>query len=506
MGPAYDIRRVLMTVCAMAAAVQLVGPAPSRAEGIPNRPEGLQFRDLKFDVPKAEQYRHKLSNGVVVYVAEDHALPLVTVSVVVRAGSFLEPATKAGLASLTGAMMRKGGAGKMTAEDFDEKADFLAADLASSTGETQGGASLNCLSSVLDPSLDLLFAMLRAPRFQQDRLDVEKSDRLEELKQRNDDAGTILSREWAWLLYGEDHFSSRQITQQTLDSITRDDLVSFHRQYWRPENMIVSVSGDVNTKRALAGLEKRFAGWKTMGTTVAWPPPAPAYTPKPGLYQVEKDIPQGKVQIGQVSTKWDRWDNPDNFALMVMNDVLGGGGFTSRITKKVRSDEGLAYSAGSRYNIGAYYPLDYRIAFQSKNPSVALAAKLSLAEVAKLKEEKVSEDELKTSKASFIDTFPRSFESPARVVNLFATDDYMGRPHTYWVNYRENVRKVTADDVLRVAKKYLADPDKVVFLVVGKWSEIVDGDPDHRASMQEFFGGQVVHLPLRDPLTLKPMP
>jgi predicted Zn-dependent peptidase len=423
----------------------------------------------------------------------------------IRVGSFLEPAEKTGLAALTGAMMRTGGAANMTAEQFDERADFLAADLFSYVGESQGGASVNCLSSVLGPSLDLLFDMLRAPRFQQDRVDIEKSSRLEEMKQRNDDAGDILNREWSWLLYGEAHFSSRQATKQALDSITREDMADFHHKYWRPQSMILSVAGDVNTRRVLADLEKRFAGWNVQGPAVGWPPPASTFTPKPGLYHVEKDIPQGKVYIGQLSTKWDRYDNPDNYALMVMNDILGGGGFTSRITKKVRSDEGLAYSAGSRYNIGTYYPLDYRVSFQSKNPTVALAAKLSLEEVVKLKGEKVSADELKTAKGSFIDAYPRNFDSPARVAGLFAADEYMGRPHSYWVNYRDNIRKVTADDVQRVAKKYLADPDKVVFLVVGKWSEIENGDANHRATMQEFFGGQVVNLPLRDPLTLKPM-
>jgi len=149
--------------------------------------------------------------------------------------------------------------------------------------------------------------------------------------------------------------------------------------------MIIAVSGDVNTRDVLANLERRFADWKTSGPAVPWPPTGPTFTPKPGLYHVEKDIPQGKVYIGQLGTRWDRWDNPDNFALMVMNDILGGGGFTSRITKKVRSDEGLAYSAGSRFSIGTYWPGDFRVSYQSKNETVALAAKYSLAEIDKLR-------------------------------------------------------------------------------------------------------------------------
>lgn len=500
------VHRTLAGLRALTAAALLSLPALAGAADIPARPEQIPFPALKFEVPKPEQYRHKLSNGVVVYVVEDHALPLVTISVLDRTGAFLDPAGKTGLAGITGAMMRKGGAGTLSAGDFDEKADFLAADLGSSADDTQGSASLNCLSSVLEPSLDLLFAMMRSPRFQQERLDVEKGDELEDMKQRNDDAGTILSREWDWLLYGEDHFLSREATSDELNALTRDDLVKFHRDSWSPQGMILAVSGDVDTKRVLASLEKRFAGWKAEGPAPAWPPPPPTYVAKPGLYHMEKDIPQGKVYIGGRSTKWDRYDNPDNYALFVMNSILGGGGFTSRITKKVRSDEGLAYDARSRYNIGAFYPLDYEVSYQTKSATVALAAKLSLAEVAKMKAERVTDDELKTAKGSFIDAFPRNFESATRVASLFAADDYMARPHSYWTGYCDDIAKVTADDVLRVAKKYLGEPDQMVFLVVGKWSDIQGGDADHRASMKDFFGGQVTHLPLRDPLTLKPLP
>lgn len=501
------MRRAQSKFAVLATAVLLlpsfVQAAASAPSGVAAHPRDLKYKDLKFDVPDGNTYRHTLKNGIVAYVAEDHALPLVNISVLVRVGAFLGPSDKPGLAEMTGELIRLGGTSTMKAEEFDEKTDFLAAEISSSIGDTQGSASLNCLSTVLDPALDLFFDMMRAPGFQQSRLDVEKGNWIEEMKQRNDDAGSILGREWRWMIYGDTHFSTREATRVEVEGLTREDLVEFHKKYWRPDSMILAISGDVNTKEILANLDRRFRDWKVKGPAVPWPPPAPAFTPKPGLYQVEKDIPQGKVYIGHLGSRWDRWDNPDNFALMVMNDILGGGGFTSRITKKVRSDEGLAYSAGSRYGIDTYWPGDFRISFQSKNPTVALAAKYSLAEVRTLREAPVPPDELTTSKNSFIDTFPRNFESPARVARLFADDEYMGRPHSYWQSYQASIRKVSADEVLRVAKKYL-DPDKVVFLIVGKWSEIEPGDADKRASMAEF--GQVRHVPLRDPLTLKPMP
>lgn len=494
------------TLYAVAIAVAALFAAQAfGASDIPAKPADLKYKDLKFDVPKADKYKNKLKNGIVVYVAEDHSLPLVNMAVLVRAGDWLEPAPKTGLAGFTGTMIRQGGTEKLSAEDFDEKVDFLAADISSFVGDTQAGASLNCLSTVLDPSLDLFFDMIRTPRFQQSRIDVEKGNMLEDMKQRNDDAGTILGREWRWLMYGESHFTSREATKATVDSISREDLIDFHKKYFQPGNMIIAVSGDVTTKDILANLERRFADWKASGPAVPWPPPAPGFTPKPGLYHVEKDIPQGKVNIGHLGTWWDRWDNPDNFGLMVMNDILGGGGFTSRITKKVRSDEGLAYSAGSRFGIGTYFPSDFRVSYQSKNETVALAAKYSLAEIDKMRSEPPTDEEMTTSKNSFIESFPRNFESPSAVARLFADDDYIGRPHSYWESYRDSIRKIGGGDVQKVAKTYL-HPDKMVFLIVGKWSEIEPGDANKRASMKEFYGGSVQHLPLRDPLTLQATP
>jgi len=149
-------------------------------------PNDIEYGELDFTVPDGNKYRHTLSNGIVVYVAEDHGLPLVDVTIRVRAGEFLDPEDKPGLASLTGLMLRRGGAGSMSAEEFDEKADFLAANIGSFSSGTSAGASLDCISPVLDQSLELLFQMLKSPGFQEDRLQVEKDNRLERMKQRND--------------------------------------------------------------------------------------------------------------------------------------------------------------------------------------------------------------------------------------------------------------------------------------------------------------------------------
>jgi zinc protease len=190
-----------------------------------------------------------------------------------------------------------------------------------------------------------------------------------------------------------------------------------------------------------------------------------------------------------------------------MNDILGGGGFTSRITTRVRSDEGLAYSAGSSFPGGIYYPVPFRAGFQSKSRTVAYATSVVLDEMKKIASGPVSAEELSIAKSSFTETLPRSFATKAQTAMIFAQDEFTGRyakDPDYWKNYRAKVEAVSREDVSRVAKKYMT-ADKLVVLYVGKKNEIVVGDPKHPVLLESFSGNRVVDLPLRDPMTMKPV-
>ncbi len=474
---------------------------------IPAHPSELKFGKLEFEVPDAAKYRHELSNGIPVFIGEDHSLPLIDLKIRVRSGSFLEQVDstlRTGVAGMTGALLRQGGAGEKSAEEFDEAVSFMGTNISSFGGDTSSVANLNCTTMVLDQSLDLFFEMLRNPRFEQERIDIHKDALLEEMKQRNDDARGITAREWQWLFRGQDHYSSAVMTASNLSALTREDLVAFHKNYWQPGNMMISVSGDVNPEQILKELETRFAGWDASGSDVPWPPPAPEFTPTPGVYHVQKDIPQGRVRIGHPGVQRADWADPDLFALQVMNDILGGGGFTSRLVKRIRSDEGLAYSAGSRFGIGDWSPGIFMMLYQSKSSTVAFAAQIALEEMKKIATEQVTPAELATAKASFVDTFPGRFDSVGVIVGTLLDDEYKGRPGDYWKKYQSRMAAVSVEDVQRVAKKYL-HPDNLVFLIVGNWEDIVPGDADGRASMKEFHDGQSIALPLRDPLTLEPI-
>ena len=466
---------------------------------IPPHPDEIVFSPLAFEPPEAGDFRHILSNGVPVYLAPSHEFPLINAVFSFKGADDLDGPEERGLATATGAMIRRGGTTSVSAEDLDEEFDFLAAIASTSSHGIRSTATLNCLTSNFNRSFALFLQMLRSPGFQADRLATYKQQVFEQLKQRNDHAASILSREWRSLLYGDDHFEAAEPTAASIESITEDGLRSMHRRIFHPGNLIVAVTGDFDPPRMLERLEEALAGWEA-GATVP-DPPAPRATFAPGVYHVEKEIPQGRVSIGLRSI---RRDHPDYFALLMANRILGGGGFTSRIVSRVRSDEGLAYSARSIFRPRVHYPGEFQASFQSKNRTVALAAKIIFEEIRRIRSEPVGTEELATAAGSLIETFPRRFESKAGMLRLFVDDELTGREPAFWQTYRDDVRAVTSDDIMRVTKKYLV-PEDMAFLVVGRWGEIEAGDLEGRARMSEFFGGSVTHLPLRDPLTLEPI-
>lgn len=472
----------------------------AQTQQIPAHPRDLKYTTLTYTPPKRDQYRHVLSNGVVAYLVEDHDLPLVNVSTIVRTGSYLDPAGKEGLASLTGVQMRVGGTTSKTAEEFDEAADFLAAQISNSIGGTQGSANLNLLAKDVDQGLALYFDMLRNPRFQEDRLKLAKSQILQNMERRNDRTDAIEGREWSRLMQGTDHFTTKETTKASVDGITREDMVAFHQKYYQPAGFIFAVSGDFNTKEMLAKLEAATKGWPINKQAVP-PVPKPTNTLVAGVYAVHKaDVNQGRVSIGHTG---GLRNSPDAYALEIMNDILGGGNFTSRLMSRVRSDEGLAYDAGSSFGLGVYYPGNFRASFQSKNPTTSQAIDIVMEEIDRVRTSKVTEEELETSKNQAIEIFPQIFSSAARVAGTFAQDEYTKRPADYWATYRDRIRAITADDVLRVAQKYL-QPDKLVVLVVGNIDEITKGNPDkpQHSLLKIAKDGQIRRITLPDPLTM----
>jgi zinc protease len=364
--------------------------------------------------------------------------------------------------------------------------------------------TLNLLSKDLDEGLGLLIDCLQGAAFQEDRLQLRKDQQLQAMKQRNDNSGDIEEREWGFLLRGADHWSNRYPTEASLKSITRADLASLQHRYVGPRNFVLAVSGDFDRAAMVRKLDQAFARWPWPGENPG-PPPAPVAPAATGWYLVDKDVNQTRVSLGLRAL--DRYD-PDFYAAGVMNSILGGGGFTSRLVNRIRSDEGLAYSVASRFEGGYYYPDPWRLVFQTKARSTAFATSIALAEIGRIRDSLVTDVELETAKNAAIEGFPARFPTATAVANVLAADEITGRyarDPEYFARYAGQVGAVTPADVQRVARRLL-DPRKLTVLFVGDAKQLALGDGTHDVTVEGLAGGEPKRIPLRDPLTLKPLP
>ncbi len=421
-------------------------------------PRGLTFAPLNFTLPKSDHLT--LKNGMKVYLLEDHELPIVNMTALIATGTIYEPAALTGLGGLTGVMLRSGGIESLKPDQLDAELEFMASGIESGISEDSGTVSLSTLTKNLDRTLQLFADVIMKPGFDQSRLNLTINNTKESIRRQNDDPKGIAGREYRSALYA-DHPLGRVATLESVSKISRDEMISFHRRYFSPKAVILSVSGDFNRAEIIGKLEKLFGGWQA--ETGKLPAVStPDTTPKKQTLLARKQVSQSVIRMGSLGI--DK-NNPDQYAVRVMDYILGGG-FTSRLTQEVRSNQGLAYHAGSRFDIGRRFPGIFSAETETKAGSTVKAIKLIEEIIAGMTKEQVSEEELKQAKESIINSFIFGFTMANSIVTQQARLDYYGFPEGYLENFRDNIAKVSREDVLGVAKKYL-HPEALTIMVVG---------------------------------------
>ena len=425
-------------------------------------PRQMTFKPVEFTPPEPD--RVVLENGMVVYLLEDHELPLISITATVRTGGWLDPADKIGLASLTGSVMRVGGGGGLSAEQVDEELEQFAGDLSISIGRQSGSASLDVLSKDIKRGLQIFVGLIRTPAFEPPRVELAKLQTIEGIRRRQDNPGSIVGREFIKVLYGADHPSARESSVESIARITRDDLIAFHRKTIHPNGMILGVTGDFDKSTMLTLLRDVFGDWKKGEVPVlkiADVPQSP--TAKPVVRFVNKETSQAHLRVGHLSIKEQ---DPDYVALAIANDILGGSSFRSRLFNDVRTKRGLAYSVGSRLNSGVHDQGVWLMRAETKLPSTQEVIARFVANMERMRIELVTDNELAEAKEAYVNSFVFSFASPSAIVGRLIVLEYDGLPKDFLQQLRARVVALTKEEILAAAKKHF-NPERLTIVAVG---------------------------------------
>lgn len=425
-------------------------------------PRAMTFKPVEFSPPEPD--RVVLDNGMVVYLLEDHELPLITITASMRTGSWLDPADKVGLAAMTGSVMRTGGGGGLSAEQVDEELEQFAGDVSIGIGRQSGSASLDVLSKDLKRGLQIFAGLIRTPAFDPARVELAKLQAIEGIRRRQDNPGSVVSREFVKVLYGADHPTARESSIDSVKHITRDDLVAFHRNTIHPNGMILGVTGDFKKDEMRASLHEVFGDWKK-GTVpelkIADVPESEAS--KPAVRFINKETSQTHLRVGHLSIKES---DPDYVPLAIANDILGGSSFRSRLFNDVRTKRGLAYSVGSRLNTGMHDQGVWLVRAETKLASTQEVIGRFVANIERMRAELVSDAELAEAKEAYVNSFVFSFSSPSAIVSRLVELEYDGLPKDFLQQLREKVVKLSKEDILAAAKKHL-HPERLKIVAVG---------------------------------------
>lgn len=454
-------------------------PAMAKEDPLLIHPDRLHYPPFRFSPPKP--HRVVLDNGMILYILEDHELPLLHVKAVVRTGRMYDPAGLEGLAGLTGTVMRTGGTRKLKADDVNEVLDFMAATLEISTGLESTSIDLSVFTKDRNRGLDVFAQVLKEPAFEKERIDLAKDLEIEEIKRLRDDYQRLAFREFGKCFYRDDP-RGKTATVSSVGRIGRGDLLKFHETFFWPANIMMAVTGDISTGEALSLIRRHFGEWTGKEKR---PEPFPAPEKQPGgIHYFFKEVPQSAVIAGYPAPGRS---NDDYYAFEVLDFIIGSGGFRSLIVQKIRSDLGLAYSAGSFYRVRSDHGIFAAYAM-TKSSSTMEVLSLLRDIVQRELTKALDEERLAWAKRSIVNSFIFSFQSARQIAGQALMMEFEGLPADYLERYRERIDRVQLSDLRRVAGKYLSG--EAVTLILGDQRafgqpldrfgpvDVLPGDPD----------------------------
>ena len=408
--------------------------------------------------------RIQLANGMVIFLMEDHELPLIRGGARIRGGGRDVAADKTGLAGILGSSWRTGGTQSKTGDELDDFLEARAARVETGAGDDSSNVSMSVLKGDFDTVFPIFVDVLEHPAFRQDKVDLAKTQATTAISRRNDDPKGIADREMVKLGFGDSPYS-RVTEYATVNAITRDDLVAFHKKYVHPNNIILSFSGDFDAAAMEKKLRAAFDSWPK-GPQAPTAAPAVGTQAKAGVYYVAKDdVTQSNIYVVHGGTGVLRKD-PDFYAVQVMNEILSGG-FSGRLMNDIRTQRGLAYGVGGGVDANFDHPGLFHIWMGTKSGSTVEAVNALRTDLSDLQTKPFTADELAQAKEAILNAYVFTADSKSKILGQRVNLEFYGYPADYYQQYPVKLQAVTADDVARVAKKYVS-PSTTSVLVVGK--------------------------------------
>jgi zinc protease len=448
-------KRIVLSIILAAAAVFM--PLPKTAAQATNWQQ-IPVPTLPAFHPQQPK-RIELSNGMVIFLQEDHELPLIDGSARIRGGSSNEPAGKIGLVDIFGEVWRTGGTKTQTGDQLDDFLEVRAAKVETGGGPDSTTISLSCLKGDFDDVFAVFADLLRNPEFRADKLDLAQKQADDSISRRNDEIGGIAARESAKLAYGADNPYAREPEYSTIAAITRQDLLDWHKAYVHPDSIILGISGDFDSGVMEAKLRAAFESWPKG-------PIARKDEPKGGI-QFQPAKP-GYYSIHMVALGTTR-NNPDYYAIAVFNEAFGGG-FSSRLFNDIRTKRGLAYNVGGGIGTNFGHPGILQFVAGTKSGTTIESIQALDEDIDDLAKHPITDNEIKQAKDAILNAFIFRLDSPDKVLDERTTYEFYGYPADWLDKFPAEIQKVTAADVNRVATKYL-HRDQLAVLVVGNTKE-----------------------------------
>jgi len=455
------VRRLLILTLA-AASMAMAQTEVRRGVALPS------YKDLKYPplpplkIPQPLEFT--LSNGMKIFLLEDHELPLVSGAALIRTGNLFDPDGKHGVAQLTGEVLRSGGTKTKTGDQIDEQLENVAASVESQIGESNGTMSFSCLKENTAQVLQTFKDLLTSAEFRAEKVDLSKTQMRSGISRRNDDPGSIAEREFASIVYGRNTPYGWDIEYADVDNIQRQDLVDFYHRYYFPANIMLEVYGDFSAAEMKAQLEQLFGDWKyTQPAVPAFPKVEPTAKSAHGVFLASKsDVTQTFFHVGHLGGELRDKDYP---ALEVAAEILGGG-FSSRLIRNVRTAHGWAYNIGAGWQADYEHPGTFLITGSTQSAHTVDTLKAVREELDRIRTAEVTDQELQTAKDTVLNGFVFHFDRPSKTLNRLLVYQYHGYPKDFIFQYQKAIAAVTKADILRVAKEHFRQQD-LTFVAVG---------------------------------------